>query len=326
MPDTKIGKSVIAAAGAALLMSSGAAVQASDYPSQPIRVIVGFAAGGPNDIIARAYADLLSESLGTRVLVENHAGAGGNIAATLAANAAPDGYTLFAGSSSLPLSHVISDVSYDVTTDLAPISLLASAGFVMAVNPSLPVTTVAEFIERAQENPGGMKFGTSGVGTSPHLAWEFFMNAAEIEMVHVPYGGLSQGITDLMSGEIDTMFVSMPVAVPQVEEGTLTALAVTTANRNALLPDLPTVMEAGLEAFDFASWWAMFAPAGTPDEVIAKLNEAVVAAGESDQLAAMLTNQGAEVVTNSADELGALVLSEIERFRMVAEIAGMETN
>jgi tripartite-type tricarboxylate transporter receptor subunit TctC len=309
--------------GAALLAAPGAMAQ-SDYPNDTIRMVVAYSPGGPNDLVARAYADKMSEILDTPMIVENHPGAAGNIGATVVVNAEPDGYTLFAGASGLTVSFAIRNLNYDVRTDLVPIGLMAKAGYLMAVNPDVPASSVSELIALAKEKPNGLKFGTSGVGTTPHLAWEYFMNESGIEMVHVPYKGLGQAITDLLSGEIDVMFVSVPVAVPHVESGALKGLAVTTGERNILAPDVPTIGEAALDGFEFASWWGVFAPKGTPDDVVAKLHDALVKAGASDDLQASLQDKGAQIVNNSPSELKDLILSDIEKFKKIAAAAGIE--
>ncbi len=323
-----ITKAAAAVGVATIVLAAGTVAQGQDFPSESIRVVVAYSPGGPNDLVARAYADEMSKTLGVPVLVENHAGAAGNIGASLVAKAKPDGYMLLAGASGLTVSPAIKkNLNYDVTTDLVPIGLMARAGYLMAANPKVPVNSVADLIALAKKEPGKLKFGTSGVGTTPHLAWEYFMNEAGIKMIHVPYKGLGEAITDLLSGEIDVMFVSVPVAVPHIKSGALKGLAVSTGERSKLAPDIPTIGESSpLNGFQFASWWGLFAPKGTPDAVVNTLHDALVKAGSTDALQESLAEKGAEIVNDTPAELKALIVSDMAKFQRIVDAAGLEKN
>ncbi len=244
------------------------------YPSKPIRIVVPFPAGGTTDILARAVAQRLTETLGQSVVVDNRPGAGGNIGAELVAKAAPDGYTLLMGTVG---THAINaslyaKMPYDHVRDFAPIILVAGVPNVLVVNPALPVNSVQELIAYGKANPGKLNFASSGNGTSIHLSGELFKTMTGVQMAHVPYKGSSPALVDLMGGQVQLMFDNLPSALPQIKAGKLKALAVTSAQRSTALPDVPTVIESGLPGFEASSWFGLLAPAGTPKDIIAKLN------------------------------------------------------
>ena len=244
------------------------------YPTKPIRIVVPFPAGGTTDILARAVAQRLTETLGQPVVVDNRPGAGGNIGAELVAKAAPDGYTLLMGTVG---THAINaslyaKMPYDHVRDFAPVILVAGVPNVLVINPALPVNSVQELIAYGKANPGKLNFASSGNGTSIHLSAELFKTMTGVQMAHVPYKGSAPALVDLMGGQVQLMFDNLPSALPQIKAGKLKALAVTSAQRSSALPDVPTVIESGLPGFEASSWFGLLAPAGTPKDIIAKLN------------------------------------------------------
>ncbi|MBI3068925.1 MAG: tripartite tricarboxylate transporter substrate binding protein, partial [Betaproteobacteria bacterium] len=254
-----------------------AAAAAPGYPSKPIRVVVAYPPGGPNDLSARTVAQKLTEALGQPVLVENRAGAAGNIGSHAVAKSAPDGYTLLNGASALTIAPALTrNLNYDVVKDFAPISLTAASSFVLAVHPSVPVSSVKELIALARTRPGQLNYASSGVGAPPHLAGELLKTMANINIHHIPYKGVGQSISDLVGGQVDMMFTSPPNAIPHVRAGKLKALAVSTAKRSPLLPEVPTVSESGLKGFAIGTWFGLLAPAGTPRDIVDRLNASIV--------------------------------------------------
>lgn len=316
-------------AGAAFAGSALAAAAQEDYPNDTITIIVPYSAGGTTDIIARTIADKLGPALDTTVVVENRPGAGATLGTTMAAQAEPDGYTLYLGQVS---SHGIApnlypDLKYDPVEDFDPIVYLASIPNMMVVNPGFPVETVDEFITYAQENPGEVNFASSGIGSSIHLSGEMFKAMTGIDMVHVPFAGSAPAVTALIAGQVDVMFDNMPSAFPQVESGQLRALAVTTAERSEAAPDVPTVAEAAtvvdLSDFEATSWFALFAPAGTPEPIIEELNTAVNTILEDPEVATFLAENGATPEGGTPEDLAAHVEAELAKWADVIEKAGV---
>ncbi len=258
---------------AALALARGAAAQGA-YPGKPIRLVVAFAPGGFTDIVGRVTAAKLSEALGQQVLVDNKAGAGGIIGTEIGAKAPPDGYTLLLGTISTHAMnpHLYKTLPYDPVKDFAPVARVATSPNILVVHPSVPAKSVAELIAAAKAKPGDLKYGSGGNGTSSHLAGEMFKSIAGVDILHVPYRSTSQGVTALLAGEISLMFDTLPSSLPHVQAGTLRALAVTPKERVAFVPDLPTVAESGLPGFEMGVWVGIFAPAGTPAPVIARLD------------------------------------------------------
>ena len=258
---------------AMLASACAAAAQAQAWPTKPIRYIVNFAPGGTTDILARMIAPKLAEALGQPVLVENRAGAGGNVGAEATAKSAPDGYTIGAGTVS---SHALnatlySKLPFDPLKDFAPITMLATLPNMLVVHPSLGVNTVAELIALLKANPNKYSFGSAGNGTSQHMSGELFKTLTGTSMQHIPYKGSGPMMPDLLSGTISMSFENLTTAFPPVKQGRLKALAVTTAKRSFVAPDVPTMQEAGLPGYDITSWQAMFAPAGVPKDIIERL-------------------------------------------------------
>lgn len=296
-----------------------AAAQSQTYPSKPVRMLVGFPPGGGTDIMARIVGAKLADALGQQVVIENRPGAGGNISADLAAKAAPDGYTILMGHVA-PIAiapWLYPKLAYDPQRDLAPISFVASSPNVLVVHAALAASDVRSLIALARAKPGQLRYASSGSGTVQHLAAESFRQAAGIQMLHVPYKGSSQAVVDLISGQVDMNFDTTPSVINYVKQGRLRALAVTTAKRSALVPDVPTLAESGLPGIDFSTWWGLFAPAGTPRSVIERLNRETLKALQLPDVKEKLAGVGAEPAGNSPEEFAVFIRSETEKWGRV---------
>jgi len=298
----------------------------ADYPTKPIRLIVPFAPGGGNDTIARTIAQKIAAGLGQPVVVDNRAGAGGVLGAELAARAAPDGYTLFLGGVG---SHAINpnlhkSLPYDPIRDFAPVALIASAPLVIVVHPSLPASSVRELIALARDKPGALNYASNGNGSSSHLAAAMFEAMTGTRMVHVPYKGLAPALTDLLSGQVQLMFSSVVAILPHVQAGKLRVLAVTSRRRLALVQDVPTVAESGLPGYESSSWYGILAPAGTPRDIVDRLNAQIVRAVHEPDVSKTLDNDGAEPIGSSPEEFAAFVRSELERVGKVIHEAKID--
>jgi tripartite-type tricarboxylate transporter receptor subunit TctC len=314
------------ALGAAIFIV-GTPCAAQPYPTKSIRMVVAQAAGGNADLVARAIAQKVGEALSQQIVVDNRPGGAGVIGAELVARAPPDGYTLLLASSAFGVNPTLHrKLPYDPLLDFAPISLVALAPNMLVVHPALQVRTVAELIQYAKVNPGKLNFGSSGNGGSPHLAGELFNHLAQVRMVHVPYKGAAPALVDLLAGNIQLMFASMPSAIAHVRSGRLRALAVTGARRSAAMPDLPTVAEAGVGEFETAAWQGLFAPSGTAGAQIAVLNREVVRAVRAPDVKERLLAEGAEPVGSTPDELAAYVRREIARWSAVVKATGMRAD
>jgi tripartite-type tricarboxylate transporter receptor subunit TctC len=298
------------------------------YPSRPIRLIVPFPPGGGNDILARTVGQRLTEVIGQQIVVDNRAGAGGVIGATTAAQALPDGYTLFLGSVG-NLAHnpaLKENLPYNPVRDFAAVSLLATSSFILLVNPSVPAKSVQDLIALAKASPGKLDYASSGSGSSLHMAMELFRAATGIDMLHVPYKGANAMMVDLVSGRVHVVFTTMPPALPHVKSGKLRALGVSTAKRAAATPDVPTIAESGVTGFDVSNWQGITAPLKTPQPIVLKLNRDLNAtlklAGMSDALAA----QGLEAAGGTPEEFGKLIKSEIAKYTRVVKAAGIKAD
>jgi len=285
------------------------------YPSKPIRLIVPFAAGGGNDNIARLVGKRLNESLGQPLVIDNRPGAGGVLGAELAAKSAPDGYTLFLGGvgSHAVNPNLIEKLPYDPIRDFAPVILLAKAPLILVVHPSVPARTLSEFVEYARKNPGKLNFASNGNGSSAQLAAVMFGSMARVDMVHVPYKGLAPALTDLLSGQVQLMFSSVVAILPHIKAGKLRALAVTGEKRMPSLPEVPTVAESGFPGFEASSWYGILAPAGTPREIVTRLNTEFTRALEQPEVRKTLLADGAEPVGGTPESFAAYIRSEKER-------------
>jgi len=305
----------------ALLAAGGCAAQ--DYPSRPVRMVVPFAPGGSTDVLARIVGQKLTERSGQPVIIENRAGAGGNIGAEQVARSAPDGYMLLLGGVPHAISaSLYSKLPYDLARDLAAVAEIASFPSAIVLHPSLPANSVKELIALARARPGRLSFGSAGNGSPNHLSLELFQTMAGVRMVHVPYKGSGQLVGDLLAGQVQLASMGLPVAVPHVHSGKLRAIAVTGAARSTLLPEVPTVSEAALPGFEVTSWYGVFGPAGLPADIVAKLNSeigsAVTAAEVKERLAAL----GAEPSVKSPDQFGRYVRQEITKWAKVVKDSG----
>jgi len=320
---------LIAAAAAALSLAFPAGAQGTAaYPAKPVKLVIPFPPGGPLDIVGRAIAQKLTEAWGQSVVVDNRPGAGGNIGADLVAKSAPDGYTILMGALS---THAVNPslyakMPYDAITDFAPITLVAVTPNVLVVNAALPVNSAKEFIAYAKANSGKLAFGSGSNGSAGHLAGELFKVDTGTDITHIPYKGGAPATQALLAGDTQFMFDNLANAMPQVRAGKLKALAVTTAERSKLAPDLPTMAEAGLAGFDISTWFGLFAPAGTPKDVIAKWNAEVVKILNSPEMREKLIAQGAEPSPTSPEQFAAFVKSEIPKYAKIIKASGAKVD
>ena len=313
------------AVGAALGLSSAPPAAAQAYPNKPIRIIVPFAAGGPADLLARTLGQKLQESWGQPVLADNKPGAGGNLGMDLGAKAAPDGYTLLlAPTGNLTVNPHLGPLPYDVQRDLAPVTQLATVENVLVVNPGIAANTVQELVALARSKPGSLSFASPGAGSQAHVAGEFLKALTGSDMIHIAHKGTGPALNDLLGGQISMMFSQMSSALPHIKAGKLRALGVASLKRSVLLPALPTVAEQNLPGFEAVSWYALMAPAGTPAEVIAKVQtesaRILRLADVRDKLAAL----GAEAVGNRPDELATIIRTESARWQKVVKDANIK--
>jgi len=316
----KTRAAVIALAGTMLTTISPA--QAQTYPSKPIRLVVGFAAGGGTDYVARAIAPRLTEALGQPLIVENRPGAAGTLGNDLVAKAAADGYTLLAAAAG-PMTvapNFLGKLPYDTFKDFDPVALIVTSPFVLVVNPTLPIKTLAEFDALAKAKPGSINFGSSGTGGSPHLAGELYKRMAGIDIVHVPYKGLAPALTDLLGGQIQAVFADIGLALKQIEAGKLRPLAVTGAQRFAALPTVPTVIEAGVPGYRAETWYGLVAPSGTPAPIISRLHAETRKALAAPELQAQLASQGLVPANLSSAEFAAMIREDFNKWgRLIKE-------
>ena len=306
-------------------MAACASTTAQDYPVRPIRIIVPFTAGAGVDIVARAVGVSLTEAWKQSMVIDNRPGAGGTIAGEMVARANPDGYTLMLGNvSTLAIAPALNPkLSYQPLRDFAPITLITNSENVLVLHASVPATSVKELIAYAKANPRKLNYGSSGNGTSSHLGGAMFASMAGVEMTHVPYKGSGPMLTDLLAGQLQLSFSSVPTALPHIKSGRLRALAVTLLARSATLPDLPTVQEAaGLKGFEISLWQGIVAPAATPRAIVLKLNQQIAASLRTPDLKNKLTAQGMEVVGNSLEQFAAYIRDEIEKWTKVVKSSG----
>jgi tripartite-type tricarboxylate transporter receptor subunit TctC len=309
------------ATGAAALSALSRTAIALDYPIRPVRLIVFFAAGGGNDIIARLMGQWLSERLGQQFVIENRPGGGGNIGTETVVRAAPDGYTLLLVSSPNTTNGTLYEhLDYDFIRDIAPVAGISREPNVMVVNPSVPAKTVPEFIAYAKANPGKINYATAGIGSSQHMSGEMFKMMAGIEMVHVPHRGSAPALQSLLGGEVQVMFASMPSSLEFIRAGKLRALAVTTATRSPELPDLPPIGDF-LPGYEASVFYGIGAPKDTPPEIVEILNKEINAGLEDPKLRARLTDLGGAILPGSSAEFGKLIASETVKWAKVIKFA-----
>jgi tripartite-type tricarboxylate transporter receptor subunit TctC len=314
---------IAAAALSVVVMGVSQPAAAQPYPSKPVRIIVNFPAGGIADIYARIIGMKVQEAWGQPVVIENRTGAGGNIGADAVAKSAPDGYTLnmsAIGPHAVNVS-LFSRMPYDPVKDFAPIALVLEAEGLLVVHPSVPAGNVAELIAYARANPGKLTFASAGMGTASHLAGELFKTMAKVDMTHVPYKGNVPAITDLLAGQTSLLFATMPTVLPHAKAGKLRALATIGATRSAAAPDLPTIGES-LKGFEVNNWIGLFAPAGTPPDIVRRWNGEVMRIMQSPDIQARLPNEGARFTPNTPEQFSAFVKSEIAKWAPVVKASG----
>ena len=327
MNKTTRRQAVLAGGAFLAAMALGLApVAAQTFPTRPITMVVPFAAGGSTDVVARIIAQKMSEGLGQQVIVENVAGAGGSTGAARVAKADPDGYTILMGTVA---THALNPLMlkrkpYDAVTDFAPVSLLVIVPNVLVVHPSLPAKTVPELIALLKADPAKYNYASSGVGTPLHLSGELFKSMAGVDMVHIPYKGAGPALIDVMGGHVPIMFDNLPSSTEHIRAGKLRGLAVTTAERAPSMPDLPTIAESGLPGYETYTWNALFAPAGTPKDVIDRLNAAANAAVADPDVQAKLKDVGAVPKGSTPEELADHVKAELAKWAPVVKASGAQ--
>ena len=301
--------------GAVLTLAAGCAI-ADGYPNQSVKLVVPFPPGGTTDILGRVFAQKMSEAWGQPVVVDNRAGAGGLIGSEAVARSAPDGYTLLLGTIGTHgvSTSLYSKISYHPEKDFAPVTLLATLPNILAVNPSVPANNLQELINYAKANPGKISYASAGNGTASHLAGEMLRKSADIDITHIPYRGSSPALTDLMGGRVALTFDYTPSALPFVRSGKLRGLAVTGVTRTKAAPELPTMIEAGLPNFNMVTWYAIYAPRGTPSEVVNKVRNTVAKAATAPDLVKRMDDLGVDLVVGTPDELTQFQHAEIERW------------
>jgi tripartite-type tricarboxylate transporter receptor subunit TctC len=315
---------VLLAALIGALSTPAAPASAQDYPSRPITLIVPYAAGGGNDLMARAAAEKMSRTLGQQIVIENRGGAGGSIATRQIAKAAPDGYTLgLGGTGTLAINPTLyGSVGYDPRRDFAPVGLIATSALVVCVHPSLPVGSIGDLIALAKREPGKLNYASAGTGSGIHLGTEYFATMAGIKLTHIPYKGSGPALTDLVGGHVAIYFSSLPPALGLVKEGKVRALAVTGAKRSPIFPELPTVAEAALPGYEAVLHYGIVAPAGTPRPIIDTLGAALRAAVMSDDLKARLADDGAEPLASTPEEYAADIDREETKWSAIVKASG----
>jgi len=306
-----------------LLSVAAASVLAQGYPDKPLKLVVPFPPGGPTDIVGRLVAQKLAEGIGQPVVVENRPGAGGTVGSTAVARAPADGYTLLYGSTTLAIApSLYRDLAYDPRTAFAPISLVSRGPIIVAVNAQLPAKTLKDFIALAKSSPGRINYGSAGSGTPPHLAAELFKTVAGVDLVHVPYKGGGPAVSDLAGGQVQVCFEGLPTLLPHIKSGKVRALAITGAKRDPALPEVPTFAEAGLPGYDANFWNGLVAPAGTPAEVIARLNSVLVQALATPEVHAALVRLGLEAAGTTPQQFGDFIAAEIDKWARVVKASG----
>ena len=310
---------------ALLLAVIATASHAQTYPAKTVRIIVGLAPGGTTDVFTRTLAQRLTEAWGQSVIVENRPGASGMIGAEAVAKSAPDGYTLLVSpQTSLAVAPALyGKAPYDTARDFAPVSLLGSTPLVMIVHPSFAAKTFAEFVALAKKGTP-LTYGSGGVGSSPHMTGELISAALGVKMNHVPYKGENPAIADTIGGQIPIMFGNLPVALPHVRSGKVLALATTTAKRSPLAPEIPTMSEGGIRDFEMATWYGMLAPAGTPGELVARIQRDSARVLSDPETRERLTKMGVDLILNTPDEFRAYLNSEIARYTRIIKSAGLK--
>jgi len=308
----------------ALAALAAPAAAADDYPSRAIRLIIPFPPGGSNDVVGRIVANQLGQKLGKQVFVDNRAGAGGIVGSDLAAKATPDGYTLLVVSIAHAVDPWLYKEPFDPLKDFVPVSIIATGTNVLTVNPAVPAHSVKELLALAKEKPGVLNYASAGIGSFQHLSGELFKLTAEVDIQHVPYKGGGPAMLAVIAGEAQVMFSSIVQTVPSIQSGALRALATGGAEKSPILPDLPTIAEAGVPGYVATNWWGIVAPAGTPQPIVDKLHDAIAELLNSAETKKYLDNEGAAPVRMSSAEFGKFVEAEIAKWGPVVKKAGMK--
>ncbi len=309
-----------------LSVAAAPAATQGSYPAKPIRLLVGFATGGGQDIVARIVAKKLTEAWGQSVIVENRSGANGMIAAETAAKAVPDGYTLHIFTINDTINASVRKLAYDATRDFAPITRLSNVAYIVTVHPSLPVKTVRELIAFAKTRPGQLTHGSSGSGSGIHLATELFKSVAGIDIVHVPYKGSGPALVDLMGGQLQLYFATIPSVTPHAKTGRIRPLAVTSETRSPIFPQVPTVAEAGLPGYEAGSWNGIVAPARTSHAIVTLLNREIVKMLKAPDTMEWFSSQGSDPGGSTPDEFARFIKSEIEKWSRVVKTVGIRAD
>jgi tripartite-type tricarboxylate transporter receptor subunit TctC len=320
-------RTILIALASCLAFAAPAAAQPDNYPSKPVRFIVPWPAGGGTDVFARAIGQKLHDALGQPFIVDNRSGASGNIGASAVAKAPPDGYTIMIGTITLATNPgLYSSLDFDATKDLAAVTLIADIPHVLVVNPAIPARSVAELVALAKSKPGKLSYASAGVGSPFHIAAEFFKSTAGVDLLHVPYKGGAPAISDVVGGHADVTFANLVAVYPQIQGGLVRALAVTTAKRSATLPDVPTLAEAGLKDYAFASWFGIFVPAGTPPAIVKKLNAEIVKILRSPEISERLSKEGADLIASSPEYFADYLKSETAKWSTLVRAAGIRAD
>lgn len=310
---------------AALSLAAAGSGRAADYPSRPVTVLAPFAAGGTVDIVARILGQKLSQELGQSFIVDNKGGAGGTIATGVLARAAPDGYTLMVHHVGLAFNAALYDrLPFDTTRDVMPLAYIGATPNVLVVTNSLPVNTVADFLALARKSPGTINYGSGGMGSAGHLPMEVLQAATGVKLQHVPYKGSGPAITDLISGQIQTMLLTIPAVMPFIQSGKLRAIATSGSKRTPALPQLPTLVEAGVKGFDYAPWYGYFAPTGTPTAVVTRLHAAINKVLSDPEIVRTLGQQGLEVQALSREQFAGIVAADIVQWGKTIRTLGVK--
>jgi tripartite-type tricarboxylate transporter receptor subunit TctC len=304
---------------AGLLLALTTVAAAQDYPTKPVRLIIPFPPGGSNDVVGRMIATQLSEKLGKQVVVDNRAGAGGVIGTEIAANAPPDGYTL----SIISLAHAVNPwlykLNYDPIKSFAPVGILASGPNVLAVNPGLPVNSVKDLVALAKQKPGDLQYASAGIGSFQHLGGELFKLEAGVDMLHVPFKGGGPAMIDVIGGHTKLVFSSLVQTTPHIKSGKLKPIGVGGLKRNPVLPDVPTIAEAGVPTYEAVNWWGIVAPAGTPQPIVDKLHAAITAVQTSPEVQKQFSSEGAEIVQMTSAAFGTFMQTEMKKWERVVK-------
>jgi len=321
-------KSIQRCIAAVLLTSAAGLAGAQGYPTKAVRIIVPFPPGAGVDIVTRAVSGRLAEALGQQVIVDNRAGAGGILGAEVAAKATPDGYTVFMATAGIltVIPHMNSKAPYSVERDFIPVSLVASVPSVLVVHPSMPVKSVKDLIALAKAKPGEINYASTGNGTLPHLAAEFFKQQAKVNMVHIAYKGSAPATTDLLGGNVQVFFGNMLSVIEQVRAGRLRALAVTSLQRQAVAQDIPTMIESGFPGFEAGTWFGLLVPAGTPREVVGRLHADTAKAVRQPDVQKQLAGQGATTIGNTPEQFAAYIKSESAKWAKVLAASGVKAD